>query len=54
MICERIRKKCLLGCSALCIKVFFLDQTTFFNNDAYFLDLRAQKLPLIFFNVNPF
>ena len=23
-----------------------------FNNDAYFLDFRAQKFPLIFFNVN--
>ena len=25
-----------------------------FNNDAYFLDFRAQKFPLIFFNANPF
>ena len=25
-----------------------------FNHDAYFLDIRAQKFPLIFFNVNPF
>ena len=25
-----------------------------FNNDAYFLDFRAQKFPLVFFNVNPF
>ena len=25
-----------------------------FNNDAYFLDFRAQKFPLIFFNVSPF
>ena len=25
-----------------------------FNNDAYFLDFRAQKFPLIFFNVNLF
>ena len=24
------------------------------NNDAYFLDFRAQKFPLIFFNVSPF
>ena len=24
------------------------------NNDAYFLDVRAQKFPLIFYNVNPF
>ena len=24
-----------------------------FNNDAYFLDFRAQKFPLNFFNVNP-
>ena len=26
----------------------------FIDNDAYFLDFRAQKFPLIFFNVNPF
>ena len=25
-----------------------------FNNDGYFLDFRAQKFPLIFFNLNPF
>ena len=25
-----------------------------FNNNAYFSDFRAQKFPLIFFNVNPF
>ena len=25
-----------------------------FNNDAYFLDFRAQKFPLIFLNINPF
>ena len=25
-----------------------------FNNDAYFLDFRAQKFPLSFFNSNPF
>ena len=25
-----------------------------FNNDAYFLDFRAQKFPLIFFNLKPF
>ena len=25
-----------------------------FHNDAYFLDFRAQKFPLIFFNVNSF
>ena len=25
-----------------------------FNNDAYLLDFRAQTIPLIFFNVNPF
>ena len=25
-----------------------------FNNYAYFLDFRAQKIPLIFFNLNPF
>ena len=25
-----------------------------FNNDAYFLDFRSQKFPLIFLNLNPF
>ena len=25
-----------------------------FNNDAYFLDFRAQKFSLIFFNASPF
>ena len=25
-----------------------------FNNNVYFLDFRAHKFPLIFFNVNPF
>ena len=25
-----------------------------FNDDAYFLDFRAQGFPVIFFNVNPF
>ena len=25
-----------------------------FNNDAYFLDFRDQKITLIFFNLNPF
>ena len=25
-----------------------------FNNYVYFLDFRAQKFPLIFFNLNPF
>ena len=24
-----------------------------FNNDAYFLDFRAQKIPLIILNLNP-
>ena len=37
----------------------FMHQSIFrliyiFNNDAYFLDFRAQKFPLIFFNLNPF
>ena len=36
----------------------FMHQSLFrpnyiFNNDAYFLDFRAQKFPLIFLNVNP-
>ena len=34
-------------------KVFFRSNYIF-NNNAYFLDFRAQKFPLIFFNVNPF
>ena len=37
----------------------FMHQSVFrpiyiFNNDAYFLDFRAQKFPFIFFNLNPF
>ena len=32
----------------------FFRPTNIFNKDAYFLDFRAQKLPSIFFNVNPF
>ena len=32
----------------------FLTPNYIFNNDAYFLDFRAQKFPLIFLNVNPF
>ena len=32
----------------------FFTPIYFFNNDAYFLDIRAQKFPLVFFNVNPF
>ena len=32
----------------------FFRPTYIFNNDAGFLDFRAQKFPLIFFNVNPF
>ena len=32
----------------------FFRPTYILNNDAYVLDFRAQKFPLIFFNVNPF
>ena len=32
----------------------FFRPNDIFNHDAYFLDFRAQKFPLIFFNVNPF
>ena len=32
----------------------FFKPNYIFNNDAYFLDFRAQKFLLIFFNVNPF
>ena len=56
-------------CSArLCVKVLekiiartlcamrhgFLSLYYIFNNDAYFLDFRTQKFPLIFLNLNPF
>ena len=47
-MCERVEKN---NC--------FMQQRIFrpiyiFNNYAYFLDFRAQKFPLIFFNLNPF
>ena len=32
----------------------FFRSNYIFNNDAYFLDFRAQKIPLIFFNVKHF
>ena len=32
----------------------FFRPTYIFNKDAYFLDFRAQKFPLIFFNASPF
>ena len=52
IMCERVGKKIA---RMLC----FMYQSIFrpiyiFNNDAYFLDFRAQKFPLIFFNLNPF
>ena len=40
---------------ALCfVHQSFFRPNYIFNNDAYFLDFRAQKFPLIFFKVNPF
>ena len=33
---------------------YFFRPNYIFNNNAYFLDFRAQKFRLIFFNVNPF
>ena len=50
---ESVGKELLGRSAALCIKVSS-DSITFSNNDAYFLDFRAQKFPLIFFNSNPF
>ena len=44
-MCERVEKNNCLQASFL----FF-----FLYNYAYFLDFRAQKFPLIFFNLNPF
>ena len=35
------------------LQIFFRPNYIF-NNDAYFLDFRAQKFPLIILNVNPF
>ena len=32
----------------------FIRPNYIFNSDAYFLDFRAQKFPLIFFSVNSF
>ena len=53
IMCERVRKKIIAR--TLC----FMQQSVFrplyiFNNYAYFLDFRAQKFPLIFFNFIPF
>ena len=50
IICERIGKNNCLDALLYASKFF----QTIFNSDAYFLDFRAQKFPLIFFNVNPF
>ena len=53
IMCERVGNKIIAR--MLC----FMHQSIFrpnyiFNSDAYFLDFRAQKFPLIFFNLNPF
>ena len=52
IICERVGKN---NCKMLC----FMHQSIFrhnyiFNKSAYFLNFRAQKFPLIVFNVNHF
>ena len=52
IICEELEK---IIARTLC----FMHQSFFrpnymFNNDAYFLDFRAHKFPLIFFNISPF
>ena len=53
IMCERVEKKIIAR--TLC----FMHQRIFrpiyiFNNCAYYFDFRAQKFPLIFFNLNPF
>ena len=53
IICERIGKKTVARTYCFMHQRFFRPNYIF-NNDAYFLDFRAQKFPLIFFNVNPF
>ena len=52
IICKIIGKNDCLD--ALLYASQFFRSNYIFNNDAYFLDFRAQKFPLIFFNVNPF
>ena len=52
IICERIGKK--IARTHCFMHQSFFRPNYIFNNDAYFLDFRAQKFPLIFFNVNPF
>ena len=52
IICEKIGKD---NARTHCIMLqSFFRLNYIFNNDAYFLDFRAQKFPLIVFNVNPF
>ena len=50
IICERIGKKIIPRTHCFMHQSFF----KLHNNDAYFLDFRALKFSLIFFNVNPF
>ena len=53
IICERIGKKIIARTHCFMLQSFFRPNYIF-NKDAYFLDFRAQKISLIFFNVNPF
>ena len=53
IICEKNGKKIIARAHCFMHQSFFRPNYIF-NNDAYFLDFRAQKFPLIFFNVNPF
>ena len=52
IICERIGK--IIARTLCFMHQRFFRQNYIFNNDAFFfLDVRAQKFPLICFNVNP-
>ena len=52
IICERLEK--IIARTHCFMHQSFFRPNYVFNNDVHFLDFRAQKFPLIFFNVNPF
>ena len=52
IMCEEFEK--VIARTLCFMHLRFFGPTYIFNNDAHFLDFRAQKYPLIFFNVNPF
>ena len=52
-MCESVGQKIIAR--TLCfMHQGILSPYNIFNNDAYFLDFRAQKFSLIFLNLNPF